>query len=161
NGTDEDILSYVKPAAFAPGTMKISQLLKKMQEIKTHIAIIVDEYGGTMGLLTLEDILEELVGEIYDEHDEIVEQFRKLPDGSWQIDAGAELEDMQERFNFTDDSDAATVSGWVVEKLGRIPEVGDSFACGDLFVRVTQVEATKVLEINVRKDEPEKKDEAK
>ena len=162
NRNAKSLRELMHPPMFVTPGAKLGDLLHMLQKNKTHMAVVSDEYGGTMGLLTLEDILEELVGEIYDEHDEIIEEFKKLPDGSWQIDAGAELEDMQERFGFADESDAATVSGWVVEKLGRIPEVGDSFTCGDLSVRVTQVEATKVLEINVRKDEPEeKKDEAK
>ncbi|MBO4883869.1 MAG: HlyC/CorC family transporter [Clostridia bacterium] len=161
NRNAKSLRELMHPPMFVTPGAKLSDLLRMLQKNKTHMAVVSDEYGGTMGLLTLEDILEELVGEIYDEHDEIVEEFKKLPDGSWQVDAGAELEDMQERFGFTGESDAATVSGWVVEQLGRIPAVGDSFTYGDLAVTVTQVEATKVLEINVRKDEPEKKDEAK
>lgn len=159
NRNATSLRELMHPPMFVTPSAKLGDLLHMLQKNKTHMAVVSDEYGGTMGLLTLEDILEELVGEIYDEHDEIVEEFKKLPDGSWQIDAGAELEDMQERFGFTSESDAATVSGWVVEQMGRIPAVGDSFTYGSLAVRVTQVEATKVLEINVKK--AEEKEEAK
>ena len=159
NRNATSLRELMHPPMFVTPGAKLGDLLHMLQKNKTHMAVVSDEYGGTMGLLTLEDILEELVGEIYDEHDEIVEEFKKLPDGSWQIDAGAELEDMQERFGFTSESDAATVSGWVVEQMGRIPAVGDSFAYGNLAVTVTQVEATKVLEINVKKTE--EKEEAK
>ncbi|MBQ8953650.1 MAG: HlyC/CorC family transporter [Clostridia bacterium] len=161
NRSAKSLRELMHPPMFVTPGAKLSDLLRMLQKNKTHMAIVSDEYGGTMGLLTLEDILEELVGEIYDEHDEIAEPFKKLPDGSWQVDASAELEDMQERFGFAGESDAATVSGWVVEQLGRIPAVGDSFTHEDLAVTVTQVEATRVLEINVRKTEPEKEDEAK
>ncbi|MBR3503627.1 MAG: HlyC/CorC family transporter [Clostridia bacterium] len=158
NRSAKSLRELMHPPMFVTPGAKLSDLLRMLQKNKTHMAVVSDEYGGTMGLLTLEDILEELVGEIYDEHDEIVEEFKKLPDGSYQIDAGAELENMQELFGFTGESDAATVSGWVVEQLGRIPAVGDSFTYENLAVTVTQVEATKVLEINVRKIEPEKEE---
>jgi CBS domain containing-hemolysin-like protein len=154
NGTDEDILSYVKPAAFAPGTMKISQLLKKMQEIKTHIAIIVDEYGGTEGLLTMEDIIEELVGEIYDEHDTVdMQDFIRLPDGSWNVMCTAQIHEFFEALDLDADMDVTTVNGWVLEQLGAIPRAGDRFnyVCGDtlLSVRVLRADAKKAIEINV------------
>jgi len=159
NRSARSLRELMHPPMFVTPGAKVSDLLRMLQKNKTHMAIVSDEYGGTMGLLTLEDILEELVGEIYDEHDEIVEQFKKLPDGSYQIDASAELEDMQELFGLTGEFDATTVSGWVVDQLGRIPAVGDSFTYEGLSVRVMQVEATKVLEINVRRDEPaEEKD---
>ena len=155
----KSLRDLMHPPMFVTPGAKLGDLLHMLQKNKTHMAVVSDEYGGTMGLLTLEDILEELVGEIYDEHDEIVEEFKKLPDGSYQIDAGAELEDMQELFGLAGEFDATTVSGWVVEQLGRIPAVGDSFTYENLAVTVTQVEATKVLEINVRQIEPEKDEE--
>ena len=154
NGTDEPILSYVKPAAFAPGTMKISQLLKKMQEIKTHIAIIVDEYGGTEGLLTMEDIIEELVGEIYDEPDAVdIQDFLKLQDGSWNVLCTAQIHEFFETLHLDEDMDVTTVNGWVLEQLGAIPKAGDRFTyvCGDteLNVRVLRADSKKAIEINV------------
>ncbi len=160
NRSAKSLKELMHPPMFITPGAKLSDLLRVLQKNKTHMAIVSDEYGGTMGLVTLEDILEELVGEIYDEHDEIVEEFKRLPDGSWQIDASAELEDMQELFDMNGEFNASTVSGWVVDQMGRIPAVGDSFTFGNLAVRVTQVEATKVLEINVKVNEPEK-DESK
>ena len=153
-GTDKEILSYVKPAAFAPGTMKISQLLKKMQEIKTHIAIIVDEYGGTEGLLTMEDIIEELVGEIYDEHDTVdMQDFVRLQDGSWNVLCTAPIHEFFEVLDLDADMDVTTVNGWVLEQLGAIPRTGDRFRyiCEDtlLKVRVLRADAKKAIEINV------------
>ena len=153
-GTDKAILDYVKPAAFAPGTMKISQLLKKMQNIKTHIAIIVDEYGGTEGLLTMEDIIEELVGEIYDEHDVVEQQdFQKLQDGSWNVLCTAPVHEFFELFDLDEDLDVSTVNGWVLEQLGAMPRTGDRFHydCGEMImhVRVLRADKKKAIEINV------------
>ena len=160
NGTDRDILEYVKPAAFAPGTMKISQLLKKMQEIKTHIAIIVDEYGGTEGLLTMEDIIEELVGEIYDEHDTVdLQDFLQLPDGSWNVLCTAQIHEFFDALDLDADMDVTTVNGWVLEQLGAMPRVGDRFkyTVGNtvLKTRVLRADAKKAIEINVRVEKEE------
>ena len=91
------------------------------------MAVVVDEYGGTEGIVTMEDIMEELVGEIWDEHDEVVELFRKQEDGSYLIGCTADLDDLYDLFEVkgSDDSDAVTVSGWVMEQVGRVPEIGD------------------------------------
>ena len=97
----------------------------------------------------LEDILEELVGEIWDEHDEVIEIFRKQPDGSYISACSADLDDMYDLFQVTGECDAATVSGWVLEQLGRVPEPGDHFAWQDLDVTVTRAEHHRVLEIRV------------
>ena len=123
------------------------------------MAVVVDEFGGTEGIVTLEDIIEELVGEIYDEHDEVIEEFRKLPDGSYQIDCTADLPKMQELLNLAGEFDFATVNGWVLALLERIPEVGDSFEYDNLSVRVTKVDSRRVLEINVTVKETEEKAE--
>lgn len=153
-GTDREILEYVKPAAFAPGTMKISRLLKDMQEIKTHIAIIVDEYGGTEGLLTMEDIIEELVGEIYDEHDAVGNQdIIRLQDGSYNVLCSANLDKIFEYFDMEEDLDVTTVNGWVLVQLGDMPKVGDYFEYRTqdcLFrVRVVRADEKKAIEINM------------
>ncbi len=148
------------PALFVTPGSKISALLRVLQKEKSHIAIVTDEYGGTAGIVTLEDIIEELVGEIYDEHDEIVEEFRRQPDGSYLVDCSAELTKLQELMDIPGEFDATTVSGWVVDQLGRIPEVGETFTSGPLTVRVTRVDATRVLEISIsRRDAAESGEE--
>ena len=113
------------------------------------MAVVVDEYGGTEGIATLEDILEELVGEIWDEHDEVVESFRKQADGSYLIACSANLDDMFDLFSIKGECDASTVSGWVMEQIGRIPEQGDRFQADGLDVTVTAMEQRRVLEIRV------------
>ena len=138
------------PVFYTTGNTKISELLRILQKNKAHMAVVVDEYGGTEGIATLEDILEELVGEIWDEHDEVIETFQKQPDGSYLIACSADLDDMYDLFQVKGACDAATVSGWVMEQVGRVPEEGDHFQAEGLDVTVTKVEHRRVLEIQVR-----------
>ena len=147
------------PVFYTTGSTKISELLRILQKNKAHMAVVVDEYGGTEGIVTLEDILEELVGEIWDEHDEVIEIFQKQEDGSYIIACSADLDDMYDLFEIRGECDAATVSGWVMEQMGRIPEEGDHFQAEGLDVLVTKVEHRRVLEIRVRElDDPEDDD---
>ena len=152
----EDRLNLIKtPVLYTTGTAKISELLRILQRSKAHMAVVVDEYGGTEGIVTLEDIIEELVGEIWDEHDEVIETFQKQADGSYLIACSANLDDMYDLFQVKGSCEAATVSGWVLEQVGRVPEPGDRFQAEGLDVTVTKVEHRRVLEIQVRvlKDE--------
>lgn len=147
----EPMLKNLKaPVFYTTGNTQVSELLRILQKNKAHMAVVVDEYGGTQGIATLEDILEELVGEIWDEHDEVIETFNKQPDGSYLIACSADLDDMYDLFQVKGACDAATVSGWVMEQVGRVPEVGDHFQAEGLDVTVTKVEHRRVLEIQVR-----------
>lgn len=113
------------------------------------MVIVVDEYGGTEGLVTLEDIVEELVGEIWDEHDEVIEEFKKQEDGSYLISCSADLTDLFDLFKIKGECDSNTISGWVMEQIGRVPEEGDRFVSDGLDVTVTKVDHRRVLEIRV------------
>ena len=146
--------SLMHPPLFVTPGAKLDDLLKTLQKSKTHMAIVSDEYGGTMGLITMEDILEQLVGEIYDEHDEIVESMTRQADGSWLIDGSTDLDDLREQLDLAEGSDAATVSGWVMERMARIPAVGESFSEGGFDVTVTKADSTRVLEVSVKKSDP-------
>ena len=145
------IRSIIKPTVFVAKQMSISELLKLMQAKKTHMAVISDEYGGTTGIATMEDILEELVGEIWDEYDEVVEEFVPNPDGSVTVLCSTLLDKMLEYFEVEDDdeSDSVSVGGWVLEKRGKIAEEGDEFTYDKLLVKVTKVAERRILEITV------------
>jgi len=141
----------ISPVVYTLDNTKISDLLRILQADKMHIAIVVDEYGGTEGIVTLEDILEELVGEIWDEYDEVIEEFRPQPDGSCIIACSANASDMFDLFSIKSDYNSSTVSGWVMERIERVPQEGDQFEADGLDVTVTKVLDHRVLEIVVRK----------
>lgn len=152
--TDLPVSAYVKPVIFVAGSMKISQLLKRLQTAKAHIAIIVDEYGGTSGLVTMEDIIEELIGEIYDEHDgDQLQDIVQQQDGSYRVLCGSNIDKMFDYFDVDEDMDCNTVNGWVVLQIDKLPEVGDHFVYEADFKRfdVTVIKADdrKAHEINM------------
>ena len=122
----------VKPTLYTTGSTQISQLLRTLREQHHHLAVVVDEYGGTEGIITLEDILEELVGEIWDEHDEATEDFHKQSDGSWIVLGSASVDDLYEMLGLPEDEDidSNTVNGLVQEKTCHLPKVGDRFTLG-------------------------------
>ena len=144
----------MQPPVFVPPTMKIRLLLRLLQEQKSHIAIVSDEYGGTLGMVTMEDVLEELVGEIWDEHDDVVETIRPLGDGEYSVLCSAELDSLMEIFDTETDCEASTVSGWVMDALGRIPAEGDTFTADGLEARVVRMDANHPEEIRVRRATP-------
>ncbi len=150
-GENKTVESIIKDTVFVARQMPISELLKLMQSKKTHMAVISDEYGGTVGIATMEDILEELVGEIWDEYDEIVEEFKDEADGSVTVLCSTQLERLFEYFEIKSDesSESVSVGGWVLEKLGKLAEEGDEFEHGNLCVKVTKVLERRILEINV------------
>jgi CBS domain containing-hemolysin-like protein len=131
--------------------MKISHLLELLKVNKSHMAIVKDEYGGTLGIVTMEDILEEIVGDIFDEHDEIIEQIKKIDDTHYQVKGDTDLDDLFEILEMEEDEDAdyATVNGWVQDQLGRIPLTGDVFRFRFLKVTVTEADHKRVLEVSV------------
>ena len=158
SGSRKTIADYVKPVVFVAGSIKCADLLKKMQASKSQIAIVVDEYGGTEGLVTMEDIIEELVGEIYDEHDEVESpDITLLQDGSYRILGSTNVEKMFDYFDEEEELDATTVNGWVVLLIDKRPAAGDSFEydAGDkVFTgKVTRADSRKALEINLRVEE--------
>ncbi len=139
----------MKPPVWAPSTLKISKLLKLFQSSKTHMVILLDEFGGTEGLVTMEDVLEELVGEIYDEHDDVSEDIVAQADGSYSVDGSMQLSDLLEKFDIKDDYEADTVGGFAAEVLGRIPKVGDTFDAEQLHCEVVAMDKRRVTRLNV------------
>ena len=138
------------PLCVVPST-PLGTLLKLLQKTKNHMAVVVDEYGGVMGIVTMEDILEELVGEIWDEHDEVVEQIVETGENRWRVSGAASLDDVRELFPIAEDFDSVTVNGWVLEVLGRFPNPGDSFDYEGLKVTVEKVAHRRVEWITVEK----------
>ena len=149
--TEQPLSAIISPPVFALENEPIRLLLKKLQQAKTHVAVVVDEYGGTCGIVTMEDILEELVGEIWDEHDEEEVFLRKIAPDTYTVDAGMDFDDFAEFFRLKTDSEMVSVSGWVMEQFGRVPTAGDSFTFDDLSVQVTRVENHRIEEIQVTK----------
>jgi len=162
--TIKDTEKIIKPVAYVAETLKAAVLLKKMQAKRTHIAIVVDEYGGTTGLVTLEDIIEEIVGDIYDEHDTVTSKdVRRAGPDTYMVAGGANLEDFFEMFGEEIEADATTVNGWVMIELDRLPKAGDQFEYASkhkLFhVKVTKADARRALMTRIRvEDRPEDDD---
>ncbi len=150
----QPLADIIKPILFTAANMKISVLLKKLQLNKNHIAVIVDEYGGTLGIVTLEDIIEELVGEIWDEHDEVVRDINQTGENTYQVSGSASLSRFAAQFGLNELPDVTSVSGWVTYKLARIPAVGDCFSSDGLEVSVTKMDGRRVAEISVRSNIP-------
>ena len=153
-GTGKNIIDYVAPVVFVSTAIKIYDLLKKMQQVKTHLAIVIDEYGGTEGLVTMEDIIEELVGEIYDEHDVVISNdIMPLQNGSFRVKCSANISKVFDYFDIEEDLDVVTVNGWVVTELDRLPNKNDTFetVIDDkiMKVRVTKADGRKAIEINL------------
>ena len=131
---------------------KIRDILLADPERKVVVvsAAVVDDFGGTLGIVTMEDILEELVGEIWDEHDEVKEDFEKLDENTYRVDCSVSLEDFTEFFDIKLESDSVSVGGWVMEQLNRVPTKGDSFAVQNLEITVSELSAYRVSFLTVR-----------
>ena len=158
------IRPLIKKVIYVSGSTKISKLLRLIQQSKTHMAVVVDEFGGTEGIVTLEDILEQLVGEIWDEHDVVENDFEKIDDHTYLIAGNANLEDFFDQFELPFDEDeyeSFTVGGWVMEELGHIPEPGDHFVYRGCDVYVMAVEKRHATQIRLilPPEEEEKEDD--
>jgi CBS domain containing-hemolysin-like protein len=153
NRKEKDIKKLVSKIIYITPNKKISELLKELQRSKAHMAAVIDEYGGTEGIVTMEDIIEELVGEIWDEHDEVIEWFKKIGDEKYLVSCNADVDDMFELFNVEPDEeiDVTTVNGWITMLFEEIPDVGGKIVYKNLHITITKAEAKRVLEIQVEK----------
>lgn len=158
--TKKSMKELVAPPLFIHKSEKISDLLKLLQTHKSHLAIVIDEYGGTLGIVTMEDILEELVGEIWDEHDEITEDFKELEENTYLVDCAVNFNGFCDFFDLPEtETDSISVGGWVMEQLGGIPEKGDKFEYENLAITVTETDSHRVSYIRVVKSEPSDEEE--
>lgn len=136
---------------FVTNYMKVSGLLNLLKQEKEHMAIVKDEFGGTLGLVTLEDILEELVGDIWDEHDFVDEKYLKLDDNNYIVKGDMELDDLFELLDLDLDEEASTVNGFIQDKIGNIPIAGDNFVVDEYKFIVLSADNKKVIEVKIEK----------
>ncbi len=157
--TERAVKDIMTEPLFVQQTVKISDLLKVLQTKKSHIAVVLDEFGGTLGIVTMEDILEELVGDIWDEHDEVIEKFKQLDENTYIVNCTATPAEFFDYFELKTESDNLSLSGWITEHLDKIAEVGDSFDFENMTVTVTDTDEHRVSEIRVELHEPEEPEE--
>ena len=144
------IRDLLQPALFVPPQKKISELLSELQKSQSHLAIVVDQYGGNMGIVTMEDILEELVGEIWDEFDEVERDFAPTGQNTFEVSGDLRVSELIERLEIDDlsiETGSNTVGGWVLESLGHIPEKGESFRDGRFLVTVGETAENRILRL--------------
>jgi putative hemolysin len=154
-GGDRPIKEFLRPAVFVPETKRVADVLREFQQKRIQIAIVVDEYGGTAGLVTVEDVLEELVGEIRDEYDVEVEPVVRESEGVFTFSAKAAIEDMTERLGMAIDDDGfETVGGYVLSRAGRVPSVGEKFAVDGIEIEVLEAERRRIHRVRVRRGAP-------
>ena len=143
--------SALELAYFVPETVKADVLFRNMKQTHTTFAFVLDEYGGLTGIVTIHDLIEELVGEIWDEHDEVEEDFEKLDENTYRVDCSVSLEDFMEFFDVKLESDSVSVGGWVMEQLNRAPIKGDSITAQNLEITVSGLSAYRVSSVTVRR----------
>ncbi|MBT8445317.1 MAG: CBS domain-containing protein [Gammaproteobacteria bacterium] len=156
-----DFKRFLRPATFIPESKRLNTLLKEFRVSRNHMAIVVDEYGGTSGLLTIEDVLEEIVGEIDDEHDPLAaEQIQKQDGGQFTVSALTRIDDFSEYFGVAmSDENYDTVGGLVIHELGRMPRRGEAVEFGGFSFKVTQADRRRVHTLNVRRIDTSTADE--
>ena len=163
HNNNKTITKYLKKPVHVSEHVKIADLLQVLKSQKCHMAIVVDEFGGTMGIVTMEDIIEELIGDVFDEHDEITNKhdFKDLPDGSCIIKGSADLDEFLEKYeiNLDEEDDLPqTVNGLVMKELETFPEVGDTFEFHNLIIEIKKISSKLVEEIRVVKKNPEEEE---
>ena len=149
--TDLDPRQIVRPVLYVIPQKKIDEVLKELQLKKLHMAVVLDEYGGTLGIVTMEDILEELVGEIWDEHDEVIHEIVRVSDTEYLVRGSANLEDLFDELGIRQDDelDATSVSGWVMDLAGCVPKEKDVFYKDSLMITVLDMDGKRVDRIRV------------
>ena len=150
------IRDLMRPAYFVPETKRADTLFEEMQERKIHLAVVVDEYGGTAGLVTIEDLVEEIVGDIKDEYDVNEEaEYTQIGEDEYVVDGGMNLEDLNELLDIdlpNDENDS--IGGYIYSKLGHVPEVGEVIEEPNLLMRVDEVENRRIRKVYIAKRTP-------
>lgn len=158
--TNVPLHEIIKPVIYVAKAQPVNELMKDLQEKQLHMAVVTDEFGSTAGIVTLEDILEEIVGEIWDEHDEIIEEIKQIEENEYVVSGRANIENFFSELDIDEEIESVTVGGWAMEALGKIPEVGDSFEEYGLAVEITEMDGRRVESVHVvDKRENEEDDE--
>ena len=144
----------VRPAYFVPDAIKVSQLMRELQEQKIHMAIVVDEFGGMQGIITMEDILEEIVGEIHDEYDEVLKDVEQSADGSALVNARISIHNFNEKFGaeIPEDPEYETLNGFLFKVTGSIPELFEEIQYGPFQFQVLKKSHRRIRQVRVRRD---------
>ena len=150
--TKQEIKDIMTKPVFIRQFEKIHDLLKLLQKDKSHVAVVIDEFGGTQGIITMEDILEELVGDIWDEHDDVIEFVTEINDTEYKVDCNMSIIDFYKFFNINDFCEGVLVSGWIIDKLEKIPEINDEFSFENLKIRVSEIDSHRAKFIIVKKE---------
>lgn len=153
--TNVSIAEILKPAIFVTKTQKVNDLMKELQEKQLHMAIVTDEFGSTAGLVTLEDILEQIVGDIWDEHDEIIEEIKQIGEKEYIVSGKANTEKFFSLLDLDEEVDSVTINGWAMEALAKMPEVGDEFEAFGLSVKVLEMDGRRIENLQVIDNRPE------
>lgn len=158
---DVPVSEIVRNTYYVPETKSIIEILKEFRNLKVHIAMVLDEYGGIVGLVTIEDLIEEIVGEIRDEYDEEEEFFKKIADNEYEIDAMIDIETLDKELDIDlpISEDYESLGGFIIKELGRVCEVGDEITIEDLYLRVLEVDKMRVSKVLIKKLEKEQKGE--
>ena len=153
---DKKLSDIIQSSVCVSKTMKISAVLRIMQKAKIHMAVVVDEFGGTSGIVTMEDIIEELIGEVWDEHDEVEVLLKRVDDDSYLVSGAENLETMFEALGVKvkEEFDSITVGGWVIEQMGKIPVAGEKLIFQNLIITITKATVKKVVEVRVKLEMP-------
>ncbi len=166
--TTDDITTIMTPVVYVQHGERVNDLLMSLQKEKTHIAVVLDEYGGTLGIVTMEDILEELVGEIWDEHDEVEEEIQEIGENTYLVEGSTNLDDFFDEVDLDLETESGTLAGYVMEKFGGLPEEGQTYTDENMSITVREMDVQRIIsaEITVfpkkeEEDEDEEKEETK
>ena len=145
---EEKVKDIMRPVMFVPDSMMVNQLLRQFKSKQQHLAVVLDEYGSIVGLVTLEDVLEEIVGEIVDEHELVLQKVIKLKDDGWLVDASISLEDLSDvlKIDFPE-SDFISLGGFMIAKLQHLPKKGESFIFNNHIFQVQKASDRRVLQV--------------
>ena len=157
--TTDDIKKIMTPVVYVQHSERVNDLLMSLQKEKTHIAVVLDEYGGTLGIVTMEDILEELVGEIWDEHDEVEEEIQEIGENTYLVDGSTNLDDFLDEVDLDLETESGTLAGYVMEKFGGLPEEGQTYTDENMSITVREMDVQRIISAEITVFHKEDEDE--